>query len=67
MRNRIFLLILMILPYLLRAQEPLSYHVEYKSPGDGRIHISMVLSESANTPVSLVMPRNYPGGYGHAI
>lgn len=64
MRNRIFLLILVILPYPLHAQEPLSYHVEYMSPGDGRIHISMVLSEPAKTPVSLVMPRNYPGGYG---
>lgn len=64
MRNRILLLILLVLPCSLRAQEPLAYRVDYLAPGDGRVHITLILPESIPAPVSLVMPRNYPGGYG---
>ena len=62
---RIFLWILMCaLPCSLLAQEPFTYRVDYVAPGDSRVRITLISPEPINTPVSLVVPRTYPGGYG---
>ncbi len=62
---RILLWILMCaLPCSVLAQEPFSYRVDYVAPGDSRVRITLVPPAPMDTPVSLVVPRNYPGGYG---
>jgi predicted metalloprotease with PDZ domain len=64
MRNRIFLLMLLALPHSTRGQGPINYEVTYAAPGNNRVHISLDFPEAISAPVSLVMPRGYPGGYG---
>ena len=64
MRTLIYLSILLSLPHTLPAQLPITYQVNYATPGDPKVHITIILPEPLNTPISLVMPRNYPGGYG---
>src|SRR5271167_4018441 len=63
MRTRICALLLLFLPFSIRAQQPLSYQVAFASPGDPRVHITIIFPEPLNTPAALVMPRTYPGGY----
>src|SRR5271168_1917120 len=63
MRTLICLSILLSLPHTLRAQLPIAYQVNYATPGDPKVRITLILPEPLNTPLSLVMPRNYPGGY----
>src|SRR5277367_6136772 len=63
MRTLICLSILLSLPHTLRAQLPIAYQVKYAAPGDPKVHVTLILPEPLNTPLSLVMPRNYPGGY----
>ena len=63
MRTAIPLLLLLLLPYSIRAQQPLTYQVAFTAPGDTRVHVTLTSPEPLNTPVSLVMPRTYPGGY----
>ena len=46
-----------------RAQGPVTYRLRYTAPGDCCIHLLMVFSEPLTTPIALVMPRTYPGGY----
>src|ERR1700730_6518897 len=46
-----------------RAQGPVTYRLRYAAPGDCCIHLQMVFSEPLTTPIALVMPRTYPGGY----
>jgi predicted metalloprotease with PDZ domain len=63
MRKLISLSFLLLLPYSIPAQRPLTYQVAYAAPSDTRVQITLILPEPLNTPVSLVMPRTYPGGY----
>jgi predicted metalloprotease with PDZ domain len=63
MKNRLSLLALLILPFSLRAQGNITYQLSYSAPGDSTVHVSLLLSEPMAAPLSLVMPRTYPGGY----
>ncbi len=63
MRTPICALLLLFLPHALRAQSPLTYQLSYPTPGDTRVHITIIFPEPLNTPAALVMPRTYPGGY----
>jgi predicted metalloprotease with PDZ domain len=63
MKNRFSPLALLILPFSLRAQGNITYQLNYGAPGDSTVHVSLLLSEPMAAPVSLVMPRTYPGGY----
>jgi predicted metalloprotease with PDZ domain len=63
MRTLIYLSILLTLPNTLRAQQPSTYQLAYRAPADTRVRVTLTLPQPLATPVSLVMPRNYPGGY----
>jgi predicted metalloprotease with PDZ domain len=59
----VFALVLLYLSNAARAQGPISYRLQYKGPGDCCVHIQMIFTEPLAAPVTLVMPRTYPGGY----
>ncbi|HZC66634.1 MAG TPA: hypothetical protein VE545_08665 [Candidatus Dormibacteraeota bacterium] len=54
---------LSLLSFSVHAQGNLTYQLRYATPGDNTVHITLLLAEPVATPVSLVMPRTYPGGY----
>ena len=41
----------------------LTYTLSYAAAGDSRVHVSLAADTPLAGPRSLVMPRNYPGGY----
>jgi 7,8-dihydropterin-6-yl-methyl-4-(beta-D-ribofuranosyl)aminobenzene 5'-phosphate synthase len=45
------------------AQMPIRYDVRYAEPGAPNVSVNITLPEAAKAPASLVVPRNYPGGY----
>jgi predicted metalloprotease with PDZ domain len=59
----VYALILLFLPKVARAQTPINYRLQYAAPGDCCIHIQMVFAEPLPAPITLVLPRTYPGGY----
>src|SRR5215472_11703723 len=62
MRIQVVLLALLALPSFARAQESITYRLQYA--GDGAtVHVSVVLSAGISGAVTLVMPRTVPGGY----
>ena len=63
MKRCICFLILALLPCLAHAQEPVTYRLQYAASGDCCVHIQLVFTEPVMAPVTLVMPRTYPGGY----
>ena len=63
MRKLIFLSTLLFFPHALHAQASLTYQVTYAAAGSTKVRISLILAEPSIAPVSLVMPRTYPGGY----
>lgn len=65
--NLASVLALLFLPNFARAQSPISYRLQYAAPGDCCVHIQMVFAEPLAAPVTLVMPRTYPGGYGQIL
>jgi predicted metalloprotease with PDZ domain len=54
---------LLLLGYGASAQGPNSYRLQYVASGDSRVNISLTLAEPAKAPLTLVVPRTYPGGY----
>jgi predicted metalloprotease with PDZ domain len=54
---------LLFLPSIADAQSPITYRVQYTAPGDCCVHVQMVFAEPLPAPITLVMPRTYPGGY----
>jgi 7,8-dihydropterin-6-yl-methyl-4-(beta-D-ribofuranosyl)aminobenzene 5'-phosphate synthase len=46
-----------------QAQTPVRYELHYAQPGVDTVQVTIVLPEAVKAPASLVMPRNYPGGY----
>lgn len=59
----VFALVLLFLPNVTRAQAPIRYRLQYAAPEDCCVHIQMVFTEPLPAPITLVMPRTYPGGY----
>ncbi len=45
------------------AQSPIRYDLRYTEPGATMVSVTITLPDAAQAPASLVMPRNYPGGY----
>jgi 7,8-dihydropterin-6-yl-methyl-4-(beta-D-ribofuranosyl)aminobenzene 5'-phosphate synthase len=58
-----FLGVLLWMAVAAQAQSPIHYDLRYPQPGAPAISVSIALPEPAKAPASLVMPRNYPGGY----
>jgi len=54
---------LMLLPLAAQSQQPIAYSLKYSARGDSRVHISLTVPESIKPSRTLVIPRNYPGGY----
>ncbi|MEI9970999.1 MAG: hypothetical protein WDO73_02520 [Ignavibacteriota bacterium] len=46
-----------------QAQTPIRYDLRYSEAGAPAVSVTITLPEIAPSPASLVMPRNYPGGY----
>ena len=46
------------------AQPPLNYALTYSSAGGNTVQVRIDLPSPRSTPIVMVMPRNYPGGYG---
>ena len=60
----IVLALVLLLPMCpARAQAAISYRLQYAAPGDCCVHVQMVFAERLAAPITLVMPRTYPGGY----
>ncbi|HKZ03376.1 MAG TPA: hypothetical protein VJ180_14115, partial [Pyrinomonadaceae bacterium] len=47
-----------------RLEKPISYVLQYSQPGRERIKLTITLPDSLRTPITLVMPRAIPMGYG---
>ena len=45
------------------AQSPIRYDLRYSEAGGPIVAVTITLPEAAPAPASLVIPRNYPGGY----
>ncbi|MCM3870466.1 MAG: hypothetical protein ND895_07235 [Pyrinomonadaceae bacterium] len=59
------LALLICAPVLACSQTPqLTYVLHYSAPGSERIRVSMTLPDAQAAPVTLVMPRAIPMGYG---
>ena len=56
--------ILLVGSHLGAAEQAVVYTLSYKMPGDNSVHVRIDLAEAQAAPLSLVMPRSYPGGYG---
>jgi len=56
-------LAVLALSCLVQAQQIVLYQLEYSPATGSRVHVSLTPSEPVRTPMSFVMPRNYPGGY----
>ena len=46
-----------------RAQSPVRYDLRYAEAGGPTVAVTITLPEAVPAPASLVIPRNYPGGY----
>jgi predicted metalloprotease with PDZ domain len=46
-----------------KAESPLRYDLTYRSAGVNSVDVRIDLPSTLSSPVVLVMPRNYPGGY----
>jgi len=46
------------------AQTAIQYHLAYPVAGASTVHVRIDLPSSSPAPLTLVVPRNYPGGYG---
>jgi predicted metalloprotease with PDZ domain len=46
-----------------QAQGPVRYDLRYPTAGTPAVAVTIFLPEAVKAPASLVMPRNYPGGY----
>src|SRR5580704_14818227 len=55
--------LLVALVCVAQAQNPVRYDLRYAEPGAATVSVTMALPEAVKAPASLVMPRNYPGGY----
>lgn len=47
-----------------RSNEPVAYVLDATAGASGRIRVEIALPVPVAAPAALVMPRNYPGGYG---
>ncbi len=56
-------IVLLFLPRLEAADEPLLYRVRYDLASPSVVHISLNLAPAASAPLTLIMPRTVPGGY----
>ena len=63
MKILIWAVCMMALTGAAEAQNPVGYELRYGGAGAGTVSVTMALPESVRAPASLVMPRNYPGGY----
>jgi predicted metalloprotease with PDZ domain len=59
----VYVFVLLFLPNVARAQSPIRYRLQYAAPGDCCVHVQLVFAEPLPAPITLVMPRTYPGGY----
>lgn len=50
--------------WAVHAQTPVQYHLAYRAADSRVVQVSIELSSPRPAPITLVMPRNYPGGYG---
>jgi len=67
MKHCAFFLTLACLPVIAYAQEPVTYQLQYAVPGDCCVQVRIVFPSPLKTPVSLVIPRTYPGGYEQVL
>ncbi len=54
---------LLVLPAHGHAQPVTAYRLDYGKPGAPRVHVTITPSAPVDAPATLVIPRNYPGGY----
>lgn len=67
MKRCAFFLILAGLPCAAWAQAPITYRLQYTAPGDCCVHVEMVFTQPVASPITLVIPRTYPGGYEQVL
>jgi predicted metalloprotease with PDZ domain len=63
----VFALVLLFLVGAARAQGPINYRLQYAATGDCCVHVQLVFAEPLPAPITLVMPRTYPGGYEQVL
>ena len=63
MKIPIWAVCMMALTGAAEAENPVGYELRYGGAGAGTVSVTMALPEPVRAPASLVMPRNYPGGY----
>src|SRR5271170_160765 len=56
-------IVLLYLPSLAAADDPLRYRVGYDLAAPSVVHVSLNLAPAASAPLTLIMPRTVPGGY----
>ena len=56
-------IVLLYLPSLAAADDPLRYRVGYDLAAPSIVHVSLNLAPAASAPLTLIMPRTVPGGY----
>ncbi len=54
---------LLLLPAVAHAQPVTAYRLAYARPGATTVHVTITPSAPVDAPATLVIPRNYPGGY----
>ncbi|MEQ1352405.1 MAG: hypothetical protein ABLT11_00210 [Candidatus Acidiferrum sp.] len=62
-----YALVLLFLTNVARAQAPINYRLQYSIPGDCCVHVQLVFTEPLPAPITLVIPRTYPGGYAQIL
>jgi predicted metalloprotease with PDZ domain len=62
-----YALVLLFLPNFSRAQAPITYRLQYAGAGDCCVHVQLVFAEPLPAPITLVVPRTYPGGYEQVL
>jgi predicted metalloprotease with PDZ domain len=64
MRGRWLFVVFLLFPFVASAQEPLTYRLHYAASGDPLVHVSLTVPGGQAGPLTLIVPRNLPGGYG---
>src|SRR5579871_13647 len=59
----IFCLLVAWAPMMAHAEQLLEYRLQYAASGDCCVRVQIDFPEPLKAPVSLVIPRTYPGGY----
>jgi predicted metalloprotease with PDZ domain len=62
--KKLIALVVVLCPWIAPAQTTLQYHLSYPAAGSSAVQVRIDLPLPGSAPLTLVIPRNYPGGYG---